>query len=276
MQMRDVLGRIYTDEDFAALFPKEGQPAEAPWRLALVTVMQFVENLSDREAADQVRARLDWKYLLGLDLIDPGFDASVLSEFRARLIEGQAEQLLLEKMLTLFQQKGWLKARGRQRTDSTHVLGKIRALNRVLCVWETMRAALNSLAVVDPDWLRARLHPEWVERYGPRSEDSRSPLGEAERLAFAEEIGEQGRELLDALFDPSAPQWLRQVPAVEVLRQVWVQNYHRIDDAVRWRSSENIPPASRYIGSPYERSGSLQQEAKHDLGRLQSAPDRKL
>lgn len=214
--------------------------------------MQFLENLSDRRAADMVRGRIDWKYLLGLDLTGAGFDASVRSEFRSRLVEGHAEQLLLEKMLTLFQQKGWLKARGRQRTDSTHVLAKIRALNRVLCVWETMRAALNSLAVVAPDWLRAHSHPEWVDRYGTRLEDSRSPLGEAERQAFAEDIGRQGRELLDALFDPTAPEWLRHVPAVEVLRQVWVQDYQRIDDAVRWRSSENIPPPSRSIGSPYE------------------------
>ncbi len=252
MQMRDVLGSIYTDEDFVDLFPKEGQPAEAPWRLALITAMQFLENLSDRQAADAVRGRIDWKYLLGLELTDAGFDASVLSEFRSRLGAGHAEERLLEKMLTLFQQKGWLKARGRQRTDSTHVLAKIRALNRVLCVWETMRAALNSLAVVAPDWLRAHSHPEWVERYGPRSEDSRSPVGEAAREAFAEEIGRQGRELLDALFEPTAPEWLCQVPAVELLRQVWVQNYQRIDDAVRWRSSENIPPPSRYIGSPYD------------------------
>jgi transposase len=187
-----------------------------------------------------------------LELTDPGFDASVLSEFRTRLVEQQVEHLLLEKMLTLFQKKGWLKARGRQRTDSTHVLGKIRALNRVLCVWETMRAALNSLAVAAPDWLRAHSQAEWVDRYGPRSEDSRSPLGEAERLAFAEEIGEHGRELLDALFDPTAPRWLREVPAAEILRQVWVQNYQRIDDIVRWRSSDNIPPPSRYIGSPYD------------------------
>jgi transposase len=215
--MRKVLGSIYTDEDFADLFPKEGQPAQAPWRLALVTVMQFVENLSDRQTADAVRGRIDWKYLLGLELTDPGFDASVLSEFRARLINQHAEELLLERMLTLFGQKGWLKARGRQRTDSTHVLAKIRALNRVLCVWETMRAALGSLAVVAPDWLRAHSQPEWVERYGPRNEDSRSPLGEAERLAFAEEIGQQGRELLDAVFNPTAPEWLRQVPAVEIL-----------------------------------------------------------
>lgn len=252
MQMRDVLGCIYADEDFANLFPKEGQPALAPWRLALITVLQFVENLSDQRAADAVRGRIDWKYLLSLDLTDSGFDASVLSEFRTRLVEQQAEGLLLEKMLTLFGQKGWLKVRGRQRTDSTHVLAKIRALNRVLCVWETMRAALNDLAVVAPDWLRAHSEPEWVERYGPRSEDARSPLGEAARLAFTEEIGQQGRTLLDALFDPTAPQWLRQVPSVEILRKVWVQNYQRIDDVVRWRSSEDIPPPSRYIGSPYD------------------------
>jgi transposase len=252
MQMRDVLGSIYTDEDFAALFPKEGQPALAPWRLALITVMQFVENLSDQQAADSVRGRLDWKYLLGLELTDAGFDASVLSEFRTRLIDKNAEEFLLEKMLTLFGQKGWLKARGRQRTDSIHVLAKIRALNRVLCVWETMRAALDSLAVVAPDWLRAHSQSEWIERYGPRSEDSRAPAGEAERLAFSEEIGKQGRELLDALFDPTAPQWLRLVPAVEILRQVWVQNYQRVDEVVRWRSSEDIPPPSRYISSPYD------------------------
>lgn len=252
MQMRDVLGSIYTNEDFADLFPKDGQPAEAPWRLALVTVMQFVENLSDQQATDAVRGRLDWKYLLGLELTDPGFDASVLSEFRARLIDHHAEERLLEKMLTLFAEKGWLKARGRQRTDSTHVLAKIRALNRVLCVWETLRAALNSLAVIAPDWLRAHSHLEWVERYGPRSEDSHIPKAEAERLALAEEIGQHGRELLDAAFDPMVPEWLCSVPAVEILRQVWVQNYQRVDDVVRWRSSENIPPPSRYIGSPYD------------------------
>lgn len=118
--------------------------------------MQFVENLSDQQAADAVRGRLDWKYLLGLELTDPGFDASVLCEFRARLIDQHTEGRLLEKMLVLFQQKGWLKVRGRQRTDSTHVLAKIRALNRVLCVWETMRAAESSLAIVAP---RLPTHP---------------------------------------------------------------------------------------------------------------------
>ncbi len=123
---------------------------------------------------------------------------------------------------------------------------------QLLCVWETMRAALNSLAVVAPDWLRSHSQEEWVERYGPRSEDSRLPAGEAERKALSEEIGQQGRELLDALFDSSAPDWLRQVPAVEILRKVWVQNYQRVDTVVRWRASGDLPPASRYISSPYD------------------------
>src|SRR6266516_8110024 len=113
MQMRDVLGSIYTDEDFVDLFPKEGQPAEAPWRLALITAMQFLENLSDRQAADAVRGRIDWKYLLGLELTDPGFDASVLCEFRLRLVQAGAEQLLLDTLLALCKERGWLKARER-------------------------------------------------------------------------------------------------------------------------------------------------------------------
>src|SRR5215210_3602725 len=102
MQMRDVLGALYDDESFRSLFAVRGRPAESPWRLALVTVMQFAEGLSDRQAAEAVRARIDWKYALGLELTDAGFDFSVLSEFRDRLIAGQAEDLLLSTMLTHF------------------------------------------------------------------------------------------------------------------------------------------------------------------------------
>src|SRR5215216_1661342 len=99
MQIRDVLGTIYDDEDFSELFKVRGRPAVTPWRLALVTVMQFSEGLADRQAAEAVRARIDWKYALGLQLTDPGFNFSVLSEFRSRLVEGGKERLLLEKML---------------------------------------------------------------------------------------------------------------------------------------------------------------------------------
>jgi transposase len=131
MQLRDALGSIYTDEAFADLFPTHGQPAEAPWRLALVSVFQFLEGLTDRQAAEAVRDRLAWKYALSLELTDAGFDHTVLSEFRARLVKGGAEQRLLDLLLGRCQEGGWLKAGGRQRTDSTHVLAKMRALNRV-------------------------------------------------------------------------------------------------------------------------------------------------
>jgi transposase len=252
MQMRDVLGTIYQDEAFIHLFSHTGQPAEAPWRLALVTVMQFAEGLSDRQTADAVRGRIDYKYALGLELTDPGFDHTVLSEFRARLVAGNSEQLLLDTMLTLFKERGWLKARGKQRTDSTHVLAKIRALNRVLCVGETLRHALNCLAMVAPDWLRAHSQPEWVERYEARMEDARTPLGDEARHAFAEVIGADGASLLSAIYEVTAPGFLCEIPAVETLRRVWIQNYTWIDGKIRWRSSEDIPPAARYIGSPYD------------------------
>src|SRR2546430_7128178 len=152
MQVRDALGTIYSDEAFADLFPTHGQPALAPWRLALVTVFQFMEGLTDRQAADAVRDRLAWKYALSLELCDPGFDHSVLSEFRARLIEGNAEQRLLDLLLEQCRAGGWLKAHGRQRTDSTHVLARIRALNRTLCVAQTMVYVLN---VRIAKWLRS-------------------------------------------------------------------------------------------------------------------------
>ena len=155
---------IFSDADFAALFPQEGQPAYAPWRLALVTVLQFREQLADRQAADAVRARLDWKYLLGLELADPGFDFSVLSEFRARLLAGNAAGVLLEKLLQACQAFGFIKARGQQRTDSTHVLAAIRVMRRLELLGETMRAALNGLAPVAPAWLRALAPPEWHTR----------------------------------------------------------------------------------------------------------------
>ena len=153
MQMRDILGVIYRDEQFADLFARRGRPVVPPWRLALVTVMQFAEGLPDRQAADAVRARIDWKYALGLELTDAGFDYSVLSEFRARLVAGSAEGRLLDALVAACVQQGYLKARGKQRTDSTHVLAAVRTLYRLERVAETLRATLNALASVAPDWL---------------------------------------------------------------------------------------------------------------------------
>lgn len=113
LTLRDELGTLYCDEDFVGLFSRRGQLALPPWRLALVTILQFHENVSDRQAAQAVRARIDWKYLLGLELTDPGFHYSVLCEFRARLIAGSTEMQLLEKMLEQCRVQGLLKAGAR-------------------------------------------------------------------------------------------------------------------------------------------------------------------
>ena len=154
MRLRDELRAIYEDTAFTQFFSERGQPAEAPWRLALVTIMQYVESLSDRQAADAVRSRIDWKYALNLELTAPGFNFTILREFRTRLLERSAEHLLLDVFLQKCRDRKLLKARGQQRTDSTQVLGAIRVLNRLECVTETFRHALNSLAVAPPDWLR--------------------------------------------------------------------------------------------------------------------------
>jgi transposase len=143
------LSAVFQDELFDSFFPRRGQPAEAPWRLALVTVLPFVEGLSDRQAAEAVRTRIDWKYALRLELEDRGCDFSVLCEFRARLLQGNGEALLFEALLRSAKERGWLKARGRQRTDSTHVLAAIQTLSRLECVAETLRHALNVLAALD-------------------------------------------------------------------------------------------------------------------------------
>ncbi len=226
LDLRDQVGVLYEDAQFAALFPATGQPAEAPWRLALVSVLQFVEGLPDRQAADAVRSRIDWKYLLGLELSDAGFDHTVLHGFRARLLAGGAEQQLLETVLAHLKERGLVKARGRQRTDSTHVVAAVRAMNRLECVGETLRAALNVLAAVAPQWLVAQITPEWFERYSERCEDYRLPKTQSERDALVEMIGRDGFHLLNALYDPATPVWLQEIPAVQSLRQVWVQQYY--------------------------------------------------
>src|ERR671923_2644685 len=227
LTLRDPLGTIFQDDDFINLYSHEGQPGLSAWRLALVTIMQCRETLSDRQAAEAVRARIDWKYLLSLDLTDPGFDFSVLSEFRDRLLAGRAAELLLDKLLERCRAMGWLKARGQQRTDSTHVLAAIRVLNRLELVAETLRAALNAVATVAPAWLQAVTPLAWYERYSRRIEESRLPKAAAEREAYAHTVGEDGFLLLDALDTPDAPEGLRELPSLEALRRTWQRHYER-------------------------------------------------
>ncbi|MBE7158159.1 MAG: transposase, partial [Rhodospirillales bacterium] len=251
-RLRDEFSTLYQDTDFREFYPSRGQPGLAPWRLALVTVFQFLEHLSDRQAADAVRARIDWKYALGLELTDPGFHFSILTEFRARLVAGNAEHLLLDKILERFKSCGLVKARGKQRTDSTHVLAAVHDLHLLELVAETLRATLDDLAAVVPDWVRGVAQPVWFERYGRRIEEYRLPKGQEKREALALEIGADGFLLLDALDAPAAPKEARAVPMVLTLRDVWRVHYERDNGRLHWRTAAELPPVAERMQSPHD------------------------
>jgi transposase len=256
IRVRDELGEVFSDGAFVDAFGIRGKPGIAPGQLAMVTVLQFAENLTDRQAADAVRGRIDWKYLLGLELTDPGFDFSVLSQFRTRLVahdlQGMAFEILLDRLVEL----GLVKGRGRQRTDATHVVAAVRDLNRLEMVGETLRAALEALAAAAPEWLTGQIDAEVIKRYGARIDEWRLPNDQAKRQKLAVGIGRDGYRLLVAVADRRSPAWLREIPAVDVLRRVWVQQYTVGESgrAVIWRDADThgLPPGRTRIISPYD------------------------
>ena len=256
MKMYDELGTLYLDCDFLKLFPARcGQSAISPAKLALITVMQFAEGLTDRQAADAVRGRIDWKYALGLNLTDSGFDASVLSEFRERLCQHELSNKLLDLMICHFKEHNLIKPRGKQRTDSTQVVAAIRQVNRLELVGETLRAALNEIAKVAPEWLKAIIDEDWFDRYSSRFDDYRLPKKKTEREQMALSIGSDGHHLLHQLwFGDNQPSNLRKLASVEILRQVWIQQYVLINRRLNWRNPDQtgLPPNSICIESPYD------------------------
>ena len=226
-----------------------------------MTVLQRVEDLTDRPAAEAVRTRIDWQYLLGLPLEDPGFDRPVLSEFRTRVAEGGLEQAVLDALLAKLAAGGLLKAGGKQRTDSTRVVAAVAALNRLELAGESVRAAVEALAAAHPDWLEQRICvADWTRRYGTPMTSWRPPQSEARREELAIAYARDGYALLEAVYDPSAPPWLRELPAVDVLRRVLVQNYTRTitggKEVVKRREKEpegdGLPPGHARIASPYD------------------------
>jgi len=252
LRLVEAFGQLYRDDQFAALFPTRGKAAASPARLALATVLQYVEGLSDRQAADAVRGRIDWKYALGLELTDSGFDHTVLSEFRSRLVAGHADRIVLDTLLERFLALGFIKSRGRQRTDSTHVLAAVRTLNRLERVGETMRAALNELAMLAPGWLRGLAPPEWYERYAKRVENYTLPKSDAARQALASVIAADGERLLAAVDAATNQPFLIQVPGVLTLRRVWAEQYTGAPGKLRWREVKEMPPPAGLISSPYD------------------------
>lgn len=259
MRLRDELGEVFTNADFTGAYSRQGGPALSPATLALVSVLQYAERLTDRQAAHAAAARIDWKYALGWELADPGFDHSVLSQFRDRLIEHGLESCVLELVLDRCSDLGLLRTGGRVRTDATHVVACARALNRLEFVTETMRAALEALAVAAPDWLAGHglVSEAWARRYGARADYWRLPKGETERAAFAQVVGVDGFMLLDAVAAEAGRKggqgWLAEVPAVALLGRIWEQQYVRDKRrGVRQRTGKELPPGAARIVSPYD------------------------
>jgi transposase len=228
MRVRDALGPLFADEDFAGMYPDRGQPGLSPALLAMVTVLQFKANLSDREAAEAARDRISWKYAIGVDLDYDGFDASVLAEFRARLAEDGRADALLDTVLGVLKNVGLLRARGRARTDSTHVIAAVRRLNRTETVGEGLRVALEEIAAVSPNWIVPLLDVGWHERYGHRFETARL-LGRGSSktsiATLAAQVGADGAALLARIDADRAANWINLLPSVRVLRVLWEQQF---------------------------------------------------
>jgi transposase len=258
--VRDELDELFADAEFAEAFGIRGKPGWSPGRLAMITVFQMVDNLTDVQAAEAVRLRLDWKYALGLDLSNRGFDASVLSEFRTRVVAHGLEERALDLLVGKLVELGLLTAGGKQRTDSTHVLAAVRDLNRLELAGESVRACLEAVAAAAPDWLVATIDAVgWGRRYGARVDSWRLPTSKTKRRALATEYGQDGFALLSAVYAATAPVWLRELPAVDILRMVLLQNYTRTINrngrevvTMREADTDGLPPGRTRITSPYD------------------------
>ena len=260
--VRDRLGEWLRDEEFAAAFGVRGRPGWSPSRLALVTVLQRAENLTDRMAAEAVRTRLDWKYLLGLPLEDPGSGHSVLPEFRAKVAAAGLEQVPLDALLERLASDGLVKAGGKQRTDSTHVVAAVAELNQLELARESVRAAVEALTAAHPGWVAGALHvSEWTRKYGTPVPGWDLPASK-KKHELAVTCAKDGYALLRAVYDKASPAWLAELPAVETLRKVLVQNYTLVIHAngrevVKRREKkqpegDGIPPGRYRIASPHD------------------------
>jgi len=227
----------FPERAYADLYSPEGKPAVSPVILAFVTVFQFLEKLADRPAAEGIRVRLDWKYALHLPLTYAGFDFSVLSEFRQRLLNHEAEGRVFETLVQAFRAQGLIKSRGIQRTDSVAILTKVRELSRLELVVETLRLAVRAMVNAAPDWSQSELPPSWEEHYASRFILQRHP--ETEKRDYEARIGADGQWLLNRLAQPDTPAVLRDLPAVHVLRTVWQQHFQTVGGQIVYRVADH-------------------------------------
>jgi transposase len=225
MQIRDVLEVVCTDARFEPLFTWRGRHSEAPWRLLSVMLLQFAEGLSDRQAAEAVRSRVDWKYLLGLDLADSGFNAALLAHFRAHLTPSSAEQHFLDALLTACVVSNLPNRSSRHRLDAQHLRSDAILVNRLHQTVETFREALRAITVAAPEWIDIVAPLDWHVRYGPLARAAVTPRARGARQRFVETLRADGQCLLDALKGPDAPAGLADLEVVQLLGRVWARDF---------------------------------------------------
>jgi transposase len=254
--MGNRLSDFVSDASFADLYPAEGKPALSPALLAMVTLLQYWEFLSDRQATHMVISRLDWKYALHLGLTYAGFDHSVLCEFRQRLIAHNAQRRVFDQLLVALRAAGLLKGKHVQRTDSLAVLAAVRTLSRLELAMETLRLALVELETTDPVWLKTAVPSSWAEQYGSWTQQERlvhgkGEAGQAEAERLLQQAGADGQWLLDKLAAPGGPPALVAAEPVGILRRVWAQQFERVAGQVRPREKVDTCGAER-IATPHD------------------------
>jgi transposase len=222
------------DTDFADLYSSEGKPGISPVILAFVTVFQFLEKLPDRQAAEALRMRLDWKYALHLPLTYAGFDYSVLSEFRDRLLAHGAEGRVFDHLVSEFRAWGLITERGRQRTDSIAMLTKVRRLSRLELVVETLRVVVGTMLKADRAWSERILPPSWEAQYGERFVMQRHPR--EEWATYDQQVGSDGQWLLERLVAADVPAIIQALPEVQVLKTVWMQQFQETGEKVVYQA----------------------------------------
>jgi transposase len=254
--MGDRLSNFISDEAFADLYPAEGKPALSPALLGLVTILQYWEFLSDRQATHMVITRLDWKYALHLSLAYAGFDHSVLCEFRQRLSAHDAQRRVFDQLLLALRQAGLLKGKHMQRTDSLAVLGAVRQLSRLELAMETLRLALLEVERQEPAWLKTAVPSSWAEQYGSWTQQerlvrSKGEAGRAEAEKLLQQAGADGQWLLDKMAAPGTPAALAAAEPVVLLRRVWDQQFETADGRVKPRERVDACGPER-IATPHD------------------------
>jgi transposase len=256
----DRLFERYSEYDYADLYSAEGKPGISPVILAFVSVFQFMERLPDRQAAESLRMRMDWKYALHLPLAYEGFDYSVLSEFRDRLLAHQAEGRVFEQLVQEFRSMGLIKERGKQRTDSIAMLMKVRRLSRLELVVETLRLTVGAILKTDREWGEALIPPSWEERYGERFVLQRHT--KEEWAEHDQHVGSDGEWLIERLSGEGAPAEIKRLPEVQVLKTVWAQQFREAEGKIVYQAGTHYDGHTQ-IQTPHD------PEARYSRKRIQ-------